>query len=165
VLILERVSAAHAPAILQFERDNRTYFAQSITDRGDGYFARFDEAHAFLLDEQSHGRGAYFVALGKSGEIPGRINLYQLTADEVNIGYRVGAAHIGNGLATAMVRAICLLAQTELQLRSLFASVSDTNVASQRVLERNGFLRIGPADSSNLGDKTGQRYRRSLVTG
>lgn len=30
---------AHAPALFAFEQENRAYFAASIPDRGDGYFA------------------------------------------------------------------------------------------------------------------------------
>lgn len=33
----------HAPALLAFERANRAYFAASVPDRGDDYFARFAE--------------------------------------------------------------------------------------------------------------------------
>jgi len=37
---LERLRAGHAPAVLAFELANRAYFAASVSDRGDDFFAR-----------------------------------------------------------------------------------------------------------------------------
>ncbi|MEV4065036.1 hypothetical protein [Nonomuraea dietziae] len=36
---LQRLRSDHASALLAFERENRAYFAASIPDRGDAYFA------------------------------------------------------------------------------------------------------------------------------
>ena len=46
---LQRLRADHAAAVLAFELANRAYFAASISDRGDDYFACFAERHAALL--------------------------------------------------------------------------------------------------------------------
>ncbi|NUV38105.1 GNAT family N-acetyltransferase, partial [Streptomyces sp. KAI-27] len=35
---LQRLRADHAPALLAFERENRAWFARTISDRGDAYF-------------------------------------------------------------------------------------------------------------------------------
>jgi len=40
---LKRLHAGHAPAVLAFELANRAYFAASISDRGDDYFAQFTD--------------------------------------------------------------------------------------------------------------------------
>src|SRR5258708_10134277 len=40
----------HAPALLAFERENRAYFAASVPDRGDEFFAEFDTRYAQLLE-------------------------------------------------------------------------------------------------------------------
>ncbi|MFG1955235.1 hypothetical protein [Micromonospora sp. NPDC048830] len=50
-----RLAEHHAPALLRFERENRAYFARSVPDRGDAYFAGFAARHAALLAEQAAG--------------------------------------------------------------------------------------------------------------
>ena len=66
-------------------------------------------------------------------------------------------------MATAAVRELCRLAATRYGLRTLEAAVSDTNVASRRVLAKLGFVAAGPADPAELGGKTGTWYRLDLV--
>ena len=51
----------------------------------------------------------------------------------------------GRGLASAAVRAVCEGARTALRLHRLHTGTLPDNVASQRVLEKNGFERIGYA--------------------
>ena len=38
---LEQLHAGHAPAVQAFELANRAYFAASVSDRGDDFFAQF----------------------------------------------------------------------------------------------------------------------------
>ena len=61
---LQRLHAAHAPAVLAFELANRSYFAAFISDRGDEYFDQFTEQHSARLAEQEAGAGAYYVLAG-----------------------------------------------------------------------------------------------------
>jgi RimJ/RimL family protein N-acetyltransferase len=58
------------------------------------------------------------------------------------IGYWVAREYWGRGLATAALAELL----TELRERPLHALVSTDNVASIRVLEKCGFVDIGPAD-------------------
>ena len=62
-----------------------------------------------------------------------------------NLGYWVDQRRNGRGLATAAVDAILPIAFGELGLHRLEAGALVDNVASQRVLEKNGFERIGIA--------------------
>jgi ribosomal-protein-alanine N-acetyltransferase len=48
VFELQLVQFDHEAMLLQFELENRTYFAESISDRGDDYFERFAERHVEL---------------------------------------------------------------------------------------------------------------------
>ena len=50
---LQPLRLDHGPALLAFERENRAYFAASIPDRGDDYFATFAERHRELLAWQA----------------------------------------------------------------------------------------------------------------
>lgn len=61
----------------------------------------------------------------------------------VEIGYWLGEAHWGRGLATASVRAFCsaIFAQTDIE--RIEAGAFAANIASHRVLEKSGFRQIG----------------------
>jgi [ribosomal protein S5]-alanine N-acetyltransferase len=62
-----------------------------------------------------------------------------------NVGYWVDERQNGKGLATRAVAAIVGVAFAELDLHRVEAGTLVENVASQRVLEKNGFERIGIA--------------------
>jgi hypothetical protein len=49
----QRLRPDHASADLAFERENRAYFAASVSDRGDEFFEHFADRHAELLAEQA----------------------------------------------------------------------------------------------------------------
>jgi ribosomal-protein-alanine N-acetyltransferase len=161
---LQRLRADHAPAVLTFELANRAYFAASISDRGDDYFDRFDELHSALLAEQEASGGAYHVLVAEDGSVLGRFNLYEVKDGTAVLGYRVAQHVTGRGVATAAVRELCGLAATRYGLRTLKAAVSDTNVASQKVLARSGFVPAGPADPAGLGGNPGTWYQRDLTS-
>jgi [ribosomal protein S5]-alanine N-acetyltransferase len=73
---LKRLDADHAPAVLAFELANRAYFAASISDRGDDFFAQFTDGYNALLAEQEAGMCAFYVLIAEDGSILGRFNLY-----------------------------------------------------------------------------------------
>ena len=62
-----------------------------------------------------------------------------------HLGYWVDEEHNGRGLATAAVADMLGVAFGELELHRVQAATLPHNAASQRVLERNGFERIGLA--------------------
>jgi ribosomal-protein-alanine N-acetyltransferase len=159
---LQRLTADHAPAILDFETRNRDYFAASITDRGDEFFERFAERHAERLAEQASGRGAYYVLVDDDGVVLGRFNLVFSADGVAELGYRVAQQFAGHGVATATVRDLCHLAASQHGVAKLRAATSDDNAASRRVLLNTGFVPIGPADPADLGGKSGSWYERSL---
>jgi ribosomal-protein-alanine N-acetyltransferase len=71
---LQRLRADHEAAVLDFERANRSYFAGSISDRGDAYFEQFADRHAELPAEREAGECAYLVLVGPAdpAEIGGK---------------------------------------------------------------------------------------------
>jgi len=121
---LQRLRADHAPAILAFETANRTYFAASISDRGDEYFEHFAERHNALLAEQEAGIGAYYVLLADDGAVLGRFNLVFVEDGVARLGYRVARHVAGRGVATATVRDLCSLAAAQHELRTFRAATS-----------------------------------------
>jgi [ribosomal protein S5]-alanine N-acetyltransferase len=64
---LQRLSAAHGSAVLAFELANKSYFAASISDRGEEYFAQFSARHAESLAGQGSGQCAYYVLVADHG--------------------------------------------------------------------------------------------------
>jgi RimJ/RimL family protein N-acetyltransferase len=62
---------------------------------------------------------------------------------EVELGYGVAASRRRRGHASAAVGAVIEAAQHDPALRVIVAVTDVDNVASQRVLERNGFERVG----------------------
>ena len=162
---LERLRPGHAQAVLAFELANRSYFAASISDRGDAYFDQFAEQHRALLAEQESSVGAYYVLVAEDGSVLGRFNLYRFTGGSAELGYRVAQHAAGRGLATAAVRELCRLAPARHGLRTLRAATSHDNTASQKVLMKAGFTPVGPADPSDIGGKEGTWYQRDLPDG
>jgi [ribosomal protein S5]-alanine N-acetyltransferase len=157
---LQLLRAAHAPAVLAFEQANRAYFAASISDRGDEYFDRFSERHDELLALQEAGSGAFYVLVGEDGSVLGRFNLYEMRDGTADLGYRVARGVAGRGVATYAVRELCGLAASRYGLATLRAAVSHENVASQKVLAKNRFVPVGPAE---IGGRAGTWYQRDLT--
>ncbi|MFI9810090.1 GNAT family N-acetyltransferase [Streptomyces sp. NPDC052301] len=160
---LRQLRADHAPAVLAFELANRTWFAASVSDRGDDFFDQFTDRFHALLAEQDAGICAFYVLVGEDGSILGRFNLVDLVDGTAQLGYRVAQHVAGHGVATATVRELCRLAVARHGLRTLRAAAAHTNVASQKVLTKAGFVPVGPAAPADLGGKAGTWYQRDLV--
>jgi ribosomal-protein-alanine N-acetyltransferase len=159
---LEQLRADHGPAVLAFERANRAYFAASVSDRGDAFFAQFTGRHRAALAEQEAGTCAFYVLVADDRSVLGRFNLYDLEDGTARLGYRVAERAAGRGVATATVLELCRLAATRHGLRRLRAAVSDENAASRKVLVKAGFVAAGPAGPADLGGKSGAWYERDL---
>nr|WP_244422450.1 GNAT family N-acetyltransferase [Ktedonobacter racemifer] len=140
---LQLVRLDHAPALLAFERENRAYFAASIPDRGDEFFAEFDTRYAQLLAQQAAGTDYLHLLVTERGEVVGRVNLVEVADGSAELGYRIAQKAAGQGLATAAVRKVRELAATEYGLTRLRARATLDNPASRKVLEHNGFVAIG----------------------
>lgn len=157
---LQRLRADHAAAVLAFERENRAYFARSITDRGDDYFAGFGERHAGLLAEQAAGVGHFHVLVDDAGAVLGRVNLIDVADGSAELGYRIAERAAGQGVATAAVRQVRSLAVTEYGLTELRAATTLDNTGSRAVLARTGFVPVGEAE---FGGRPGIEYRLDLT--
>ena len=159
---LKRLHAGHAPAVLAFELANRTYFAASISDRGDEFFDQFTDRYNASLAEQDAGICAFYVLVAEDGSVLGRFNLYDLEDGTARLGYRVAQQVAGRGVATRSVRELCRIAAARHGLRTLRAATSHGNASSQKVLAKAGFVPVGPATPTDLGGKSGTWYQRDL---
>jgi [ribosomal protein S5]-alanine N-acetyltransferase len=160
---LQPLRADHGPAVLAFELANRAYFAASISDRGDEFFDHFTERLTALLADQEAGLGAFYVLVAEDGSVLGRFNLLFVEDGTAELGYRVAQHVARRGVATATVGELCELAPARHRLRTLRAATSRENAASQKVLAKNGFVPVGPADPAGLGGKPGTWYQRDLT--
>lgn len=152
----------HAPALLAFELENRAYFAASIPDRGDAFFAEFDARLAQALAVRDAGTDRLHVLVDGRGEIIGRVNLVGIEAGSAELGYRIAQKAAGHGVATAAVREMCELAAAGYGLSRLRARVTRDNPASHKVLARNGFVTVGEL---TLNGKPATSYLRDLTRG
>lgn len=159
MLELQRLRRDHETAVLAFERVNRAYFARSITDRGDRYFAEFAERHLALLAEQEAGTCLPHVLVEDGAAVVGRFNLYDPVDGVAEVGYRVAERVAGRGVATSALQELCRVASADYGLRTLRAAVADTNPASQRVLAKAGFVRVG---ATRVAGRPGASYERLL---
>ena len=159
---LQRVDACRALDVLAFELGNRAYFAASVPDRGDTFFDQFPAWFSGLMAEQEAGSCACYLLAGENGAILGRFDLYDVRDETAELGHRVAKRFAGHGLATAAVRELCQLAPTRHGLHLLKAASCDTNIASQHVLLKAGFVPVCPARTAELGGKPGTWYQRDL---
>jgi [ribosomal protein S5]-alanine N-acetyltransferase len=150
VFELQRLRSDHEAAVLAFERANRTYFAESISDRGDDFYEQFAERHRALLADQEAGVGLFHVLVDENVEVVGRFNLYDVANGTAVVGFRVAQRVAGRGVATSALRDLCQVASRQYGLRTLRAAASNENVASQRVLTKVGFVETGPAEVGGL---------------
>lgn len=158
---LQLLTADHGPAILAFERENRTYFAASVPDRGDDYFTDFDTRHRALLAEQATGACLFHVLIEEgSGAVLGRFNLVDIAEGSAELGFRVAQRAAGRGVATATVRHLCELAHRDYGITTLRAQTTTTNTGSRAVLTHTGFL---PTGTTTLDGQPAVTYTRSAA--
>ena len=140
-MILRLAGIADAPALAALYAANRDFLAPFDPIRSDDFYtaegqrarlARSIGTYAILDDDEIAG------TLGISNVVLGALR-------SANVGYWVDQARNGKGLATRALGAAVEIAFGELGLHRLEAGTLVGNVGSQRVLERNGFERIGVA--------------------
>jgi len=144
------ITTDDAPVLAELQRLNRTYLAPWEPLRSDEYFTEGGQ-HAAIeqaLTEYEQGRNLPYVILDEGADIVGRITLNGIVRGpflSCSVGYWVSQSVSGRGVATAALREIIGVAFNELGLHRIQGETLLDNFASQRVLERNGFARIGMA--------------------
>lgn len=136
-----------AEELFEFEKNNRLFFEQMVPGRGEDYynFGSFKIRHRELLTEQQENKSKFYLIRDNSGNIIGRINLVDIdtTNDIAEVGYRVGQEYGGKGIGA---RALKLLLETEISVKKIKAKTTTNNIASQRILEKNGFKQVYISD-------------------
>lgn len=146
--ITRLITVDDAPALTELVRRNREFLAPWEPLRDDAYFTVGVQRAGIedSLVRHAQGTTAPRVILDQSGALVGRITLSGIVRgpfQSCSLGYWVDESHNGQGLATAAVGEILRVAFADLKLHRVQAETLPHNVASQKVLMRNGFTRIG----------------------
>lgn len=148
-ITIEKLQLPDARNLFEFEMVNREYFEEMVPSRGDEFYNydTFMERLGSLLKEQAQGLSSFFLIKNNDGLILGRINIADI--DEFKslgyIGYRVGKDHIGKGLAQLALKLLADKMRNE-GFERLLAKTTSNNIASQRILEKNGFIKRSTGD-------------------
>ena len=139
-----------ARGLADLVRTNREFLAPWEPLRDDSYFTEAGQRASIgaSLAEHDRGRGLPYVITDGAGSVVGRVNLNNIVRgafQSASLGYWMAESAGGRGVATAAVRDIVGMAFAELGLHRIQADTLVHNVASQRVLARNGFVQIGRA--------------------
>lgn len=143
------LSDADQDELLAFETENREFFAASVGDRGDEYFASFPQRHARLVAENRDGTSMLFVARDGVGRVVGRVNIGDIHDGRGDMGYRIARSACGRGVATSAVR-LALEAAAARGVTRVTAATTPDNLASQRVLVANGFEPVPDGEPASL---------------
>ena len=144
-IYIEKLHHTDADDLFKFEVENRTFFEGMVPSRGDDYYnpENFKKILEALLEEQKNGMSYFYLIKDKENSILGRINLIDI--DEANkvghLGYRVGQVHTGKGITNKALK-LLLETVTSEEVKQIKAQTTTNNIASQKILEKNGFTRI-----------------------
>jgi ribosomal-protein-alanine N-acetyltransferase len=148
--------------VRSFRADDAASLAQHANDRAiwSNLRDRFPhpytlaDAHAWIAHAESNEQPTSF-AIDVAGEVIGGIGL-RLNEDveriSAEIGYWIGRAYWGRGIATDAVRAVTEHAFATRELTRIYALPFAENAASIRVLEKAGYLREGLLRRSAIKD-------------
>lgn len=106
-----------------------------------------DDAVSWLnMTAEREGKDGLFRAVVADGKVAGNITVEKLDdiySKDARLGYVIDGAFCGRGIATEATRLIIEEAFSALDIIRLSSEVFAPNVASRRVLEKNGFVLEG----------------------
>jgi ribosomal-protein-alanine N-acetyltransferase len=139
--VIRRLVAADAEELAALRLANRAYLERFEPDweEPDRHYSTAG-VRAWITDSNER------FAIVEDGAIAGMVSLTGISRGSLQscmIGYFVDEARAGRGLASRAVAETAGIAFGELGLHRVEAGTAVENVASQRVLERNGFTLVG----------------------
>jgi ribosomal-protein-alanine N-acetyltransferase len=138
------LTADDAEELAALYRANRDFLAPFEPIRAHAFYSAAGQRERLTAPPTD----GYRFAILDDGAMVGIINLSNIVRGALhsgNVGYFVDRSRNGRGLATEAVGAIVALAFGEAGLHRVEAGTLVDNIPSQRVLEKNGFERIGLA--------------------
>ena len=143
MISLELMSEENSIDVYSFEKGNREYFERNLPPRPATYFDSegFKEITRELLREQENHDVYMHLIRDAQGTMVGRINLSVLEDDRktAELGYRIGENVTNLGYASEAVKLVLEKAFATYGLHKIIAGTAGDNLASQKVLLKNGF--------------------------
>lgn len=155
-ILIDGLQKRDAEDLLEFELKNRNFFEDMVPSRGDEYYNPdvFNKNLIALLDEQFQGLSQFYL-IKDNKQILGRINLVDF--DEYrkicHLGYRIGQEHTKKGIGSKAL-AILLESLTDTNIEVIKAKTTTNNIASQKVLEKNGFEKMEGTSNEQVEKNT-----------
>ena len=143
---LKEITMEDAQQVLEFELMNKDFFERFVLPRGDSYLTPEGIQQSIKIMNERREEDEYYLYLLKNegNSIVGRINLFNVDRHKgtAEIGFRVAESEAGKGLVSEAVSQISSVASGFLGLVALEAVVMEGNKASERVLEKCGFIQV-----------------------
>ena len=139
MISLELLSEENSLDVYFFEKENREYFERNLPPRPANYFDL--EGFKEITREQENHDVYMHLIRDTQGVMVGRINLSVLGKDRktAELGYRIGENVTNLGYASEAVKLVLEKAFTTYGFNRIIAGTATGNLASQRVLLKNGF--------------------------
>jgi ribosomal-protein-alanine N-acetyltransferase len=154
-MIIRLLQSHDIDALYDFEIANRNWFEQHIPGRGDAFYTKqgIEQHVADFLHEYQQGT-MYPSLIWHEQHIIGRANLRKITADKksAELGYRIAQDQCNRGWASRSVSNLLEVAR-ELKIENVYAYVYTRNLASARVLEKQGFANLGWHAAKSAGER------------
>ena len=146
---LRMLGPEDAEAMLALRVRNREHFLTGEPVHDEAFFTLEGQRKALRAAAEQHAEGTrvLFGVVDDDGALAGYVALSQIfrgAFQNAYLGYAIDRDRTGRGLATAAVRA-ALEHAWAIGLHRVQANVIPENVASRRVLEKNGFRHEGRA--------------------
>jgi ribosomal-protein-alanine N-acetyltransferase len=145
-IVTRTLAEDDVPELVTLLLANRAFLEPWDPIRADDYYSPAGQLD-FLRDALA-GHTTVPRVIVVDGRLAGRItvsNIVRGAFESCTIGYWVAQEHNGKGVATAAVADTVRFVFDDLRLHRVEAGTLVRNIGSQRVLERNGFIRYGLA--------------------
>ena len=143
MISLELMSEENSIDVYSFEKENQEYFERNLRPRPANYFDSegFKKITAELLAEQDNHNAYMHIIRDSQGVMVGRIDLSVLENDQktAELGYRIGGNYTNLGYVSEAVKLVLDKAFHAYGLNKIIAGTATDNLASKRVLLKNGF--------------------------
>jgi ribosomal-protein-alanine N-acetyltransferase len=122
------------PVLFEIQRDQEGQRMAAFTAPAD------DDREAYLAKRRRHLANDAIVSktIVVADEIVGSVACFEVEGEK-EVTYWIRRDHWGRGIASAALAELL----AEVKTRPVFGRTADDNLASMRVLERNGFVRTG----------------------
>ena len=140
-LLLRDFTAGDWPAVLAYQRDPRYLRLYEWADRTPAEVQAFVQMFIDQQHAEPRTRFQFAVTLRQTGELLGNCGIRRDSpvSHEAEIGYEIAPDQWGRGYASEAVAATVRFGFETLRVHRITAWLVADNVASARVLEKNGF--------------------------